>query len=87
MIITYTQFHPKGARGWLYCLGEMVTSMCSQGVDTINGVIYDTLEWTVAATQSIGHVGFVAHSKKFTNLVPLVHVLSFMLSCKPLSLW
>ena len=43
-----------------YCLGEMVTFLCSQRVGTINGVTYDTLEWTVAANHSVGRVIFIA---------------------------
>ena len=38
----------------------MVTFICGQRVGTIFVVTYDTLEWTVAATQSVGSVGFIS---------------------------
>ena len=56
----------------MYCL---VTVICGQRDGTIFVVTYDTLEWTVAATQLVGHVGFIArvhHSGATSSLSYMV---------------
>ena len=37
-----------------------MTYICSQRVGTINGATYDTLEWTISGTETVGRVGFIA---------------------------
>ena len=52
-----------------------MTVICGQRDGTIFVVTYDTLEWTVAATQLVGHVGFIArvhHSGATSSLSYMV---------------